>query len=258
MFLELIFIFAAAFYVARKAQNWQARRGGRKLREDLDAAFSSGHEFVSVSADDYRDLDLQFYAQRLHEMEQEGFGWVDDVEDLTLSRQFPGNRTFQRILVTPDGKMRASIYHLKPRGLLYRILTTLRLVPKEYYTVELATEFSGGYTLVTNNTKGVPILDMPPQLDILVVAPDTTTSEIVNLHLRRVEHFLEQKPEEEFYPAVSREQILSAVQRILIMCERFRKERGYTMEELERVSPGIGNKSSLQQLHRELNRSVEG
>ena len=258
MLLEFLFIFAGAFYVARKAQKWQSRRGGRKLREDLDAAFSAGHEFVSVSADDYGDLDLQFYAQRLHEMEQEGFRWVDDVEDLTLSRQFPGNRTFQRIVVTPDGKMRASIYHLKPRGFLYRVLAAFAIVPRQYYTVELATEFSAGYTLVTNNTKGVPILDMPPQLDILAVDADTPTRELVNLHLRRVEQFLELRPEEEHYPAVSREQLLSAVQRILIMCERFRKERGYTMEELERVSPGIGSKSSLQQLHQELNRSVEG
>jgi hypothetical protein len=256
--IEFIVAFGGAYLLARAMEKRQIRLSAQKLREDLDSAFSSGHEFVSVVAQDFHpDLDIEYYSRKQAEFEQEGFQWVDDIEDLTLTRQFPPNRTFQRLMVTPDGKMRANIYHLRPRGKLYRFLSILSLVPKEYYTLELATEFSGGFTLMTNNTQGFPTLDMPPQFDILRLEPDTPTSELVHVHRCRIERFVQQYPEEPFHEATKREDLLNAIERILILCQRFRNEQGYSMDELERIGTKLGSKSAIKDLHKELNKDLE-
>ncbi len=254
MLFELII---AAFLLALWAQWVQRvslRRSGRKLRNELDEAFSAGHEFVSIDAGEFAELlDLKFYTQVQHDLEVEGFRWVDDVEDLTLSRLFPTNRTFQRLMVTPDGKMRAALYHFRPRGFLARIYTFFKLIPSDVYSVELSTEFSGAVTLSTNNMKGTPTLDMPPELDVLALDPRTPVSELVTVHLRRVERFLEERPEDNFHPATSREDLLAAAQRVLLLCQKFRRNEGYSLEELTRVSGKAGSKAGLKQLHQALN-----
>lgn len=248
----VIALFAAVW--AHWIQKISMRRSGQKLRNELDAAFSAGHEFVSVAATDFGHLlDLGFYAQKQHELELEGFRWVDDVEDLTLSKLFPTNRTFQRLLVTPDGKMRATIYHFRPTGLLARAYAFFKLIPSDVYSVELSTEFSGAFTLSTNTMKNFTTLDMPPELDILSVEAETPTAELVHLHLQRVERHLEQNPQDGFHPATSRDELLAAAQRTLLLCEKFRKREGYSLEELTRVSGRAGSKSGLKQLHEAIN-----
>lgn len=255
MIVDLLFLLGLAFVIARVMEKYQLRQSGKKLREDLESAFSSGHEFASIDQDEFQnDLDLGFYTEKRYELEQHGFQWVDDVEDLTLTRQFPPNRTFQRLMVTSDGKVRANIYHLRPRGLLYRFLALIRVVSRDYYVLELATEFSGGFTLITNNTKGFPVLDMPQELDIMALAPDSETSELVHVHRGRVEQFLQNHPEEEFHGTTTREGLLQAIERILLLCQRFRAENGYSMDELQRVSSKLAGKSAIKELHQELNK----
>lgn len=229
------------------------KKTGQKLQSQLDAVFSAGHEFASVRADEF-DVDHDYYNARQAELESHGFRWVDDLEDVTLTQNCPETRTFQRLMVTPDGKFRATVSHLRPRGFLVKVLVGLKLIPGNIYAVEISTEMNAGLTLSTNNLKGTHSLDLPPQLDIMALESDTPVEELVYVQRQRVEKFLAENPEQGFHPATERDQLIAAAQRVLMLCEKFRKEKGYSAEELARVSGPMASKKTVEQLSEEINK----
>src|SRR5688500_1950206 len=127
--------------------------GGAALRARLDAVYGEPHELVRVSPAAFPEADLDFYDRARSELEGKGYTWIADVVDLTLSRFSPHNRTFLRLCEDAGRMVRASIYHLHPRGVVISLLQLVQLFPRDLSVVELATEINGRF-LVTSNTHG--------------------------------------------------------------------------------------------------------
>src|ERR1700760_2343908 len=90
--------------------------GGTALRARLDAVYGEPHELARVSPAAFPEADIAVYDRVRQELESRAYRWLADVENLTLSRIYPANRTFVRLFVDGGGMIRASAYHLHPRG----------------------------------------------------------------------------------------------------------------------------------------------
>ncbi len=230
------------------------QRGGRQVARDLAVAFSADHQFASVRAQDFAPLlDLDFYDRQRAFFEGKGFRWVDDIEDLTMTGQFPQNRTFIRLMVSGDGQIRTAFHHVRPRGSGMALFQALKLVPRDLYTLELATEFSEGKLVITNNARQHNPLDSPPEFDLEQFDEATPARELLQIHQTRVERFLERHPEEPIHTASSREELMAAIRRALLLIERFRSQNPITLTEVERLSgTSRWSKRSAAELHKEI------
>src|SRR4029079_10600675 len=108
---------------------------------------------------------LGFYDRARRKLEAKGDRFLADVEDLTLSRIYPHNRTFLRLSVDAGCMIRASAYHLHPRGVVISLLQLVQLFPRHLRVVELVSEINGRF-LVTSNTHGVDRLEPPPEAKV--------------------------------------------------------------------------------------------
>src|SRR5687768_602707 len=77
--------------------------GGGALRARLDAVYGEPHELVQTTPDAFPEADLEFYDRARRELEQRGYRWLADVEDMTMSRIYPENRTFLRLFIDRGG-----------------------------------------------------------------------------------------------------------------------------------------------------------
>src|SRR5688572_463341 len=73
--------------------------GGAALRARLDAVYGEPHELVQVTPGAFPEADVDFYDRVKRALEAKGYSTLGDVEDLTLSRIYPHNRTFLRLFV---------------------------------------------------------------------------------------------------------------------------------------------------------------
>src|SRR5436189_2995532 len=71
--------------------------GGAALRARLDAVYGEPHEFAAATPAEFPEADLEFYDRVKKELEARKYRSLGDVEDLTLSRIYPQNRTFIRL-----------------------------------------------------------------------------------------------------------------------------------------------------------------
>src|ERR1051325_7305873 len=136
--------------------------GGAALRARLDAVYGEPHELARVSPAAFPEADLEFYDRARVAFERRGYRWLADVEDLTLTRIYPQNRTFLRLFVDAGSMIRASVYHLHPRGIVLSMLQLVQLYPRHLRVIELVSEVQGTF-LVTSNTHGVDRLEPPPE-----------------------------------------------------------------------------------------------
>src|SRR5882757_4359126 len=155
--------------------------GGTALRERLDAVYGEPHELVRVSPAAFPEADLEFYDRARGELERRGYRWLADVEDLTMSRIYPQNRTFLRLFVDAGGMIRANAYHLHPRGVVVSLLQLVQLYPRHLRVIELVTEI-GNTFIVTSNTHGVDRLEPPPEAKIDRLPVNAPLVEVVARH----------------------------------------------------------------------------
>src|SRR5688572_15613368 len=81
--------------------------GGSALRARLDAVYGEPHEMARVDAAAFPEADIDFYDSAKAELEKRGYKFLADVEDLTMSRIYPQNRTFLRLFIDGGGMIRA-------------------------------------------------------------------------------------------------------------------------------------------------------
>ena len=165
--LEVFFLMMGLWLVVAVALGLRrpAAFGGAALRARLDAVYGEPHELARVSPAAFPDADLEFYDRARKELEARRYRWLADVEDLTLSRIYPANRTFMRVFVDAGGMIRGCAYHLHPRGVVVSLLQLVQLYPRHLRVLELVTEIQGTF-LVTSNTNGVDRLEPPPEAKV--------------------------------------------------------------------------------------------
>ena len=159
--------------------------GGHALRSRIDAVYGEPHELVRAEAKAFPEADLDFYDRAKAAFEQRGYRFVADVEDLTLSKLYPQNRTFLRLFVDAGGMVRACAYHLHPRGAVVSLLQLVQLFPRHLRVVELVTEVRGQF-LVTSNTHGVDRLEPPPEAKVERLPLNSSLAIVVDRHEARI------------------------------------------------------------------------
>src|SRR5512141_214861 len=186
--------------------------GGAALRARLDAVYGEPHELVQVSPAAFPEADMDFYDRARKELEQKRYRWLADVEDLTLSRIYPQNRTFLRLFVDAGQMIRASAYHLHPRGVVLSMLQLVQLYPRHLRVIELVSEVQGTF-LVTSNTHGIDRLEPPPEARIERLPLGTPLDEIVKRHEGRITELLRAHPERTPVHFESYEDVLASISR---------------------------------------------
>lgn len=162
------------------------KRAARKIVATSKAIYSAPHEVVEVRASTFRDLDHRFYDATRVELEALGFRFLADIEDLTLSRQFPSMRTFIRSLTGDQGTISAAIYQLKFRG-FYRILQLAGLLARRPFFVDFETEFSDGTFLATSNTAETDLNSAVPEIHRYRLAQAAPVAQLLAVHREQLE-----------------------------------------------------------------------
>lgn len=166
---------------------------GGSLRSKLKRMYTERHEFRRVRPEDFPKADHAYYNDTQRWFEGQGFTCLGDIEDLTTTQAFPGNRTFMRIFVSPDRQVSAACFHLPMLGFM-RLLQMAGVLPKNMCMLEFETEFADGTFLNTNNTLGKNQMDEPPAIR-QVQLPDTTSNEeLLARHRATIEAWCAEDP----------------------------------------------------------------
>jgi len=235
--VEVFFLMMGLWLVVAVALGMRRPRGlgGAALRARLDAVYGEPHELVRVSPAAFPEADLEFYDRARGELEARRYRWVADVEDLTMTRIYPQNRTFLRIFVDAGGMVRASAYHLHPRGVVISLLQLVQLYPRHLRVVELVSEIQGTF-LVTSNTHGVDRLEPPPEARVERLQLGTPIPEIVARHEARITELLRTHPARAPVSFESLDDVLASMARAHVVMARHRqKVGGLSRDELERL-----------------------
>jgi len=240
--MELLVLAAMAFLVfallgrAGAARHQAAVAGGQRARREFEALFAGEHEYARVTPAAFPDADLEFYDRASAELERLGFRRVADIEDLTVSRVYPDQRTFIRVLVDQAGLIRAGVYHFRVRGGLVWLLQALGQLPRQVRVVELVSEVPTARFLSTSNTKGIDRLDPPPEVRSERLDAGLSIADLVTRHRTRLQEQVRAHPEQIPAQFVSYEDVLASVQRGNVVAARWRtKVGGLTRDELERI-----------------------
>jgi hypothetical protein len=235
--MEVFFLMLGLWLVVAVALGIRRPRGlgGGALRARLDAVYGEPHELVAVSPSAFPEADLEFYDRARTQLEQRGYRFLADVEDVTLSQVYPQNRTFVRLLVDAGNMIRASAYHVHPRGVVVSILQLVQLWPRHLRVVELVTEV-GSTFLVTANTHGVDRLEPPPEAKVERLALGTPILEVVARHEQRITELLRAHPERVPNHFESFADVVASIARSHVAMARHRqKVGGLSRDELERL-----------------------
>lgn len=209
--------------------------GGAALRARLDAVYGEPHELAKVSPEDFPEADLEFYDHVRRELEARGYSFVADVEDVTVSRIYPHNRAFMRLFVDAGRMIRASAYHLHPRGMVVSLLQLVQLYPRHLRVIELVSEIQGTF-LVTSNTHGLDRLEPPPEAKVERLPLATAVLEVVQRHERRITELLRAHPDRAPVHFETLEDVTASIARAHVAMARHRRDvGGLSRDELERL-----------------------
>jgi hypothetical protein len=235
--VEVFFLMMGLWLVVAIALGMRRPRGfgGAVLRARLDAVYGEPHEMARVSPAAFPEADLEFYDRARAAFERRGYRWLADVEDLTLTRIYPHNRTFLRLFVDAGAMIRASVYHLHPRGVVLSMLQLVQLYPRHLRVIELISEVQGAF-LVTSNTHGIDRLEPPPEARVERLPLVTPLDDIVKRHEQRITELLRAHPERAPVQFETYEDVLASMARAHVAMARHRqKVGGLSRDELERL-----------------------
>lgn len=235
--VEVFFLMMGLWLVVAVALGMRRPRGfgGAALRARLDAVYGEPHELTRVSPAAFPEADLEFYDRARAAFERRSYRWIADVEDLTLTRIYPQNRTFLRLFVDAGSMIRASVYHLHPRGVVLSMLQLVQLYPRHLRVIELVSEVQGTF-LVTSNTHGIDRLEPPPEARIERLPLLTPLDEIVKRHELRITELLRAHPERTPVHFEAFEDVIASIARAHVAMARHRqKVGGLSRDELERL-----------------------
>lgn len=231
-----VFIFAAGFTLVNFRNPTNEAEVAEHIGEKVKTLALDHFEYVSVKAEDFKNVDHNFYNSVQRGLEGHGFVYLDDQENVTL-RKRSGLQTFLRHLLGPDQSTMAVIYHFV-RGV------------KSAKVLDLETWFSDGSFVCTSNAEMAGKLDSPPAIDALRMRAETTWEVLLQTHQSRIYEYLESHPGTTPVKLNGMADIRRAQTEQQRIKSEFRKRTGLTKAELERIA---GSKSpELDRIHDEL------
>lgn len=227
-------------------------KGAREILENIRSIYVPTHRFESVRLEDFKHVDQRFYATTRAVLEQEGFVFFEDAEDVTLASA-KGNifkRVPIRCMVSKDGTIMSGIYHPRLSSLWLRALLFV-LRKRIGRIIDFETEFSDGSFVCTTNALSAGALESPPLIDAQYHPVKTPWATLLSAHRERVTRhqnahslsIVRIRSIAELRASQNRMNALKAAHRGDL--------KGITREELEKLSP---NKALAHEVHREIQR----
>ena len=240
---------------------WDNKRRAKKIIKQNERIYSENqvHEFVDPK--DFPFLDLEFYDDTQKNFERLGFRHIADIENVTISKEFPSFRTFNRCMLSEDGAVTLGIFHVRIRGWM-RILQVIRIIKPDimYHVTELETELSDGRFVVTANGKETNSMTSPPEIITQNLTYRITKEELLKTHMDAIHEIQERDPNVTTLKFSTYEELEESGNRMRKIRHEFKKARGYiTKEEIEKVASSIpiptgkGLAKEIEKLNKERN-----
>ena len=235
--IAISLLWLAAWWLTRNVPT-DAAEAADEIVAMQKALYSQPHEFRTVAAQEIPGLDLDFYDRTEVAFRTQGFTKIADLEDLTATRQFPAMRTFIRSMVGDDGAVQVGIYHLKMRG-LYRLLQTLRIVPRNLKMIDLETEMSDGTFIVTANSLGSDTTGPVPGVARFQHALETGPAALLEAHRQQVQQAGIRDPMTRPVCVATLEELIASQHRLQAIKNRHKASNGYMDSgEFRRITRG--------------------
>ena len=236
MTLIALCISLAAACIAFRA--WSRRAGARavsnaatNILRNARILYSGAHEYREVSLAEFPHLDAAFYDAGRELLEGEGFAWLADVEDVTVtSAGGPMMPAAARVMAGDEGAIIAALYHARSArtgtGASFRI-------------ADFETPLRDGTFIVTSNAELAGRLASPPEVHAEFHAADTSIAALLLRHRSRVGEHARSHPDVAPLPTASLAHALQHQERLDAIKSRFRASRQgvYSAEELQRLAP---------------------
>jgi hypothetical protein len=184
-------LFAGTFLIAlfwnlrnSGARTEAVRRGAVRVRGQLAALYGGAHDIREIRLERATTLDLGFYERGREQLEALGYRFLHDIENVTV-REATGMPACIRAHVGDHGATRAGLMHLRVGG-WQRLVAALLRLDRDVRAVEFITEFEDGGYLITNNTKGIAEVPLPPAWEFEKLPVETSIGALANRHFARV------------------------------------------------------------------------
>ena len=215
-----------------------AKEGAARILGRIEAVYVPTHRYVTVNARDFGHLDLAYYDKVQRYLESQGFRWIGDKENLTLS-EAPGgifHRVLIRVLVSADGKICAALYHPKIKSGWLRIRRFIR-GKRLGRVVDFASEFSDGSFSITSNAAVAGKMSLPKQIRSEFLVRDTPAETVLIRHRAKLA-VQTQAPDVHHRLVQSYDESIAMQNRMNALKSAHRGEiGGITREELDAISP---------------------
>lgn len=220
----IVFVLGAGYLLVNFNRPANESEAAERIGEQVKTLAQDHFQYVSVKAEDFKNVDLSFYDSVRHGFEGRGFVYLDDQQNVTLCKQ-SGVKTFLRYLLGPDNSTMAAIYHFN-RG------------SRSLKIVDVETWFSDGCFVCTSNAEMAAKLDTPPEIGALRMASETTWETLLETHQGRVAEYLASHPGVKPVQLNGMADIRRAQEAQQRIKAAFRKKTGLSKTELERIAGG--------------------
>jgi hypothetical protein len=164
------------------------RKAAKNILEFQKAIYSSEpYEYRMVSPSEFPELDHDFYDRMRSSLESQGFRFLGDRENATLSRVAPDKRTFLRTMVNADGTICGAAWHR-------RLNRPFRSFATDIKSIEFESELSDGtFVTTSNNLESARSLPFPG-IEAERFPSETSADELLRVHRERLARVLESRP----------------------------------------------------------------
>jgi hypothetical protein len=226
----LVFLGGAVYLVLYFKQPIDGHEAAEQVAASVGQLCIGKYEYGPAEARRFPHLDLAWLDASRQKLESLGFGFLQDMENLTFSRSNKGPKTFLRMHLGRNGTAMAALYHLK-QGFLLRMIGA-----KEARVLDVETEFSNGQWVCTGNAEAAGALQSPPGVDTLQLPAGTPIEAVVQAHDARMAKFMARCPEARPVRMGSIEDSLRAQDRLQEIKATFRRGHGISKTELENIA----------------------
>jgi hypothetical protein len=235
--LLLVLPLAAVYLALRARRRRIIRRAATNILNNARVLYSGAHEYREVPLAAFPHLDAGYYDTGRQVLEADGFSWLADIENATISAaggvMMP---TAMRMLVGEEGAVIAAIYHARTRG-----------PGASYRITDLETPLDDGTFLITSNAELAGSFASPPEVHAEFLAADTSVATVLARHRARLAEYVRAHEGVAALPTATIADALQHQERLDAIKARFRASRAgvFSAEELQRLAPaGSGSLAS--------------
>ena len=201
-------------------QQWKWRSACKaaaaKILRELTTMYRAEHEYRVVSPADFPAVDPTGYARVRESLEASGFRHLGAVENLTVSRVYPAQRTFMECYANATEQLGAYTYRIA-----------------QYQVVDIGCFLSDGRYLLTTNAEADKLTPAPSVLKLSMPA-DTPVEGLLARHASRLAELRAVSP---VTTATDLDEAVAIARRYSGVVGEYRRRVGYiTEEELLRLA----------------------